>query len=98
MLVRWDAQRRRRHVWRRHGHVGFTGARQSRAPPRAGKRSEAKRCEGLAAHAHALDAELAGELARAGGDAGAQLGGLEDDRLAALRERVALEPLVASDG
>src|SRR6185437_4502080 len=47
--------------------------------------------------AQALDAELLGELARAGADAGAELVRLEDDRLAALRENLALEPLVASD-
>src|SRR5581483_3242664 len=33
-------------VRRRHAHVRFTGARRSRARPRAGKRSEAERCEG----------------------------------------------------
>ena len=53
--------------------------------------------ESLDRRAQALDPEHLRELAGAGGDARAQLRRAEDDRLAALREDVALEPLVAAD-
>ncbi len=51
-----------------------------------------------AGRAKSLDAELLRQRSCALGNARAQICGLEDDRLAAFREDLALEPLVAADG
>ena len=72
------------------------GTLDVRSPPGEGATFIAD-AAALRLDAQPLDAELFRELARARGDAGAQLGGLEHDRLAALREDLALEPLVAAD-
>src|SRR3954452_11398836 len=57
--------------------------------------SVSKKSSGL--DAHPLDAELLGELARAGCDAAADFCRLEHDGFAALREHFALEPLGGAD-
>ena len=79
------------------------GTLDVRSEPGAGRDVRADAAAGAAdaslrRRAEALDAELLRELARARGERGAQLVGLEHDRLAALREDLALEPLVAADG
>src|SRR5207237_6911322 len=88
-----------------HRPLDRRGARRdARRQLAAGRRHDlhadaaAAGCARLSLDAQPLDPELLRELAGACGDERAELGRLEHDRLAALREDLALEPLVAADG
>ena len=60
-------------------------------------RGETYRLRCLGAYSKASDAELVPELARTVGDSLSHLLGLEQDRVAALREHFANQPLHAAD-